>query len=127
MGERRKFNPPFLRQWRKRAGLSQEQLAEMIGCSPALVSMIERGQRQYDQEFLEAAAEALDATPDMLLRIDPENPAFEEAAAAQLRRVPEADRARLLAMIDAFTSPPNGKPISAGKEPKKAPRRRRAG
>lgn len=102
MGERRKFKPPFVRQWRKRAGLSQEQLAEKIGCSVALVSMVERGERQYDQEFLEGAARALGATPDMLLRIDPENAAFEEIAFDQLRRIPEADRAKVMAVIEAF-------------------------
>lgn len=121
MGERRKFNPPFVRQWRKRAGLSQEQLAEKIGCSVALVSMVERGQRQYDQEFLEAAAVALSATPDMLLRINPEDEAFVDTAYDQLRRIPEADQKKALAILEAFAPSPK----SAPERPEAKPSKRR--
>lgn len=128
MGERRKFQPPYVRQWRKRAGLSQEQLAEKIGCSVALVSMVERGERQYDQEFLEGAAKALRATPDMLLRINPEDDALQETAHDILQRIPELDRKRALAVLEAFVpSAPasNEAPAAPASKAKKPPRRRR--
>ena len=48
-----------LKAWRKYRGLTQEQLAERIGIARSYLTKIERGDRRYDQPFLEAAADAL--------------------------------------------------------------------
>jgi transcriptional regulator with XRE-family HTH domain len=53
--------PPrqFIRHWRKHRGLTQEQLAERVGIARSYLTKIERGDRRYDQPFMEAAALAV--------------------------------------------------------------------
>jgi transcriptional regulator with XRE-family HTH domain len=60
--------------WRKYRGLTQEQLAERIGIARSYLTKIERGDRRYDQPFLEAAAEALGCSPGDLIMRDPTDP-----------------------------------------------------
>ena len=61
----------FIKQWRKHRGLTQEQLAERIGIARSYLTKIERGDRRYDQPFLEAAASALRCEPADLIMRDP--------------------------------------------------------
>lgn len=110
MAPRKIYTPPFLRQWRTYRNLTQERLAERIGCSTSFISKVEAGKRQYDQEFLEAAAEALDTDPSSLLRIDPTKPGAYDTIFEQLRRVPEADLPRLSAALDALFPASNDEP-----------------
>jgi transcriptional regulator with XRE-family HTH domain len=65
--------PPrhFIRQWRKHRGLTQERLAERIGIARSYLTKIERGDRRYDQPFLEAASDALRCEPADLIMRDP--------------------------------------------------------
>lgn len=60
--------------WRKYRGLTQEQLAERIGIARSYLTKIERGDRRYDQPFLEAAADALRCEPGDLITRDPTEP-----------------------------------------------------
>lgn len=57
-----------LRESRKRAGLSQERLALVCGCDRAGLGRIERGQHLPSLPTLFALAEALDTTPDAILK-----------------------------------------------------------
>jgi len=66
--------PLYLRGWRKLRELSQAQLAERIGVSDATISRIEKGEQNWDQEFLKAAAEELRCDPVDLLMRDPSQP-----------------------------------------------------
>jgi transcriptional regulator with XRE-family HTH domain len=61
----------FIKEWRKHRGLTQEQLAERIGIARSYLTKIERGDRRYDQPFLEAAADALRCEPSDLIVRDP--------------------------------------------------------
>lgn len=63
--------PQFFKAWRKYRGLTQEQLAERIGIARSYLTKIERGDRRYDQPFLEAAAYALRCSPGDLIMRDP--------------------------------------------------------
>jgi transcriptional regulator with XRE-family HTH domain len=59
----------FLRQWRDKAGLNQEQAADRIGLTQSQLSRIESGRSPYNQDFLERAAEAYQCEPaDLLMR-----------------------------------------------------------
>lgn len=49
----------FLKEWRKVRGLTQEQLAERLGTSRSNYGRIEKREVPYNQDILEAAAEAL--------------------------------------------------------------------
>lgn len=67
------FRRTFIRQWRKHRGLTLEQLAERIDQTASHLSMLERSQRGYTQETLEAIADALQTDAASLLMRDPTN------------------------------------------------------
>ena len=56
-----------VRRLRKRQNMSQETLAELSGISLSFLGHIERGTRKMSLETLVALADALQATPNMLL------------------------------------------------------------
>lgn len=49
-------------------------MAERIGMNQGHLSRIEKGDRPYDQEFLERASDVLNCTPADLLMRDPSKP-----------------------------------------------------
>jgi len=66
--------PHYIREWRKYRDLTQEQLAERIGITRSYLTKIERGDRRYDQPFLEAAAYALRCEAGDIINRDPTQP-----------------------------------------------------
>ena len=56
-----------IRTLRKKLGMSQEVLAEAVGCSPGFISRIERGRSNFSAHILFSIAAALDTTVDRLL------------------------------------------------------------
>lgn len=56
-----------IREARKRAGLSQIQLAELVGMDQSGISRIERGERPVTVDMLKAIAQALGVRPAALL------------------------------------------------------------
>lgn len=66
--------PLHLRAWRNYRGLKQDQLAERIGTTAATISRIENARQNWDQAFLQAAADALRCEPVDLLVRDPTDP-----------------------------------------------------
>ena len=68
-----KFRRTFIREWRKYRELTLERLAERVSMTPSALSMLERGQRGYSQDSLEAIAEALMTDPASLLMRNPDD------------------------------------------------------
>lgn len=64
--------PNFLRAWRAKRGLSQEQLAKAVDTSPNMIQYLETGERGLSAKWLRRLAPALDTTPGMLLDTDPD-------------------------------------------------------
>ncbi len=62
-----RFSRTFIRVWRQHRRLTLEQLAQRVGMSPSLISMLERGRRGYTQETMEALARALNTDVTALL------------------------------------------------------------
>ena len=90
----------FIRQWRKYRGLTQEQLAERIGIARSYLTKIERGDRRYDQPFLEHAAEALRCEPgDLVMR----DPTTAESLWSVWERLTPPERAQAVAVIEALS------------------------
>lgn len=58
-----------VRQWRKKRGMTQEQLAERAGVSPSYLGHIERGTRIASINTIVELCTALDVTPNDLLGI----------------------------------------------------------
>jgi transcriptional regulator with XRE-family HTH domain len=90
----------FIAQWRKHRGLTQEQMAERIGMSRENYSKIERGLVPYNQDFLEAAAEALNCEPADLIMRDPASTLWSLVDA--LKGMGEAQQNQALAVIEAL-------------------------
>src|SRR3954471_6057322 len=74
MPKPKKFQPTCIRQWRHYRGLTLETVAERIGMTPGLVSLVERGLRGYTQETVGALASAMRTDPAGLLTRDPTDP-----------------------------------------------------
>jgi transcriptional regulator with XRE-family HTH domain len=62
----------FFRQWRKKRGLTQEELAHEIGVSIPTISQLETGKQGFTGDTLEALAAALHVEPWELLTRNPE-------------------------------------------------------
>ncbi len=91
----------YLRAWREHRKLTQEALAERVGTTGAVISLLEAGRRQLSAKWLRRLAPALNTTPGHLLDHDPEDLPTDildvwsdipDEARAQARRVLEAFR-----------------------------------
>jgi transcriptional regulator with XRE-family HTH domain len=71
MPEKKKW---FLKEWRKHRGYTQERLAEMTGMAVGYLSDLEKGNRRYNEDHLEALATALQCEPADLLIRNPSDP-----------------------------------------------------
>lgn len=99
---RRGYRKTFIREWRQHRGLTLEQLADRLDMTPSHMSMLERGQRAYTQETLEAVAEALQTDAASLLMRNPTDPdaiwsIWDQAQPGERRQIVEVARALLKA------------------------------
>lgn len=67
----------YLREWRKKKGLSQEQLANRLDTNKGQISKLERGDQRMNDDWIAGLANALDIEPGDLLR-DPEAPTLND-------------------------------------------------
>lgn len=95
----------YFKEWRKFRGLTQEQLAERIGIARSYLTKIERGDRRYDQPFLEAAADALRCSPADLIMRDPTD---SEALWSIWHGLSPTERIRVVAVIKAIKGDSTG-------------------
>lgn len=90
------FRPTFIRQWRKKRGLTLEVCAERAGMSKGNLSNIETGKTGYNQATLEALADALQCEPvDLLIR----NPADPEGIWSLWDTAKPAQRKQIIGII----------------------------
>lgn len=61
----------YIKEWREKRNLTQDQLAERLGTTKTSISRIESLKQAYTQDFLEACAEALLTDPASLIMRDP--------------------------------------------------------
>jgi DNA-binding Xre family transcriptional regulator len=73
MAKKQKFRW-FAREWRKHNNLNLEAAADRLGMSVGYLSDLEKGKRRFNQDHLEAMAEAYNCTPADLLMRDPTAP-----------------------------------------------------
>lgn len=62
----------YLKQWREKAKLSQEELADKIGTTKSVISLLENEKRPLSAKWLRKLAEALDTTPGRILDVNPD-------------------------------------------------------
>lgn len=61
----------FFREWREKSKMTQEQAIGRLGWSQSKLSRLEAGKIPYNQDDLEAAAEAYGCEPAELLTVNP--------------------------------------------------------
>src|SRR4051812_17675926 len=62
----------YLRQWRDKAKLSQEELADRVGTTKSVISLLENEKRPLSAKWLRKLAEALGTTPGRILDVNPD-------------------------------------------------------
>jgi transcriptional regulator with XRE-family HTH domain len=102
MTDEPKHRPSSLRLFRKRAGLTQKQLAILLEMSDANISRIEQGRQPYKQDIIEKMADILKVHPSDLVS----DPQAEPELVADLRKLlmdaSEQSRRRLRTLIQAM-------------------------
>ena len=93
--------PHYLREWRKHAGLTQEQLAEAIGTSKSQISERERYNLQLSPKWLRRLAPVLKVQPGHILDHDPED--LDTDIIDIWTRIPERDRVQAARVLRSFT------------------------
>ena len=83
------MGPNSIRAWRKRRGLTLEQLAAQVDSTPATLSRIERQVRPYSQHLLERLADALVCEPEDLVS----------------RRAASEEQLEIIALVRAMDEP----------------------
>lgn len=61
----------YLKQWREFRSLKQEELADKIGTTKAVISLLENEKRPLSSKWLRKLADVLGTTPGRILDIDP--------------------------------------------------------
>jgi transcriptional regulator with XRE-family HTH domain len=97
-------SPPrhHLRAWRKHRGLTQAALAQAMGFARSYVTKVERGDRRYDEVFMDRAAAALGCTAADLIS----HPPVEWAEALSIwAALSPNEQTRALAVVKAMFAP----------------------
>lgn len=90
----------FFKEWRDYRGLTQEQAVGRLNWSQSKLSRIEAGATPYNQDDLEAAAEAYDCEPWQIISANP----FKEGQVVDLvRLLNEAQRDQAIRVLKALT------------------------
>jgi transcriptional regulator with XRE-family HTH domain len=89
-----------LKAWRELRGLTQEELAEKVETSGAVISLLESGRRPLSEKWLRKFATALDTTVGFIMDHDPNDidAAFVDAALA----IPKDKREQVLVILRSF-------------------------
>lgn len=99
----------FLREMRKSANLTQEQLAEMVGTTHPTVQRHENSKRKLTHEWITRYANALNCHPSDITdgpgTIMAATNEQEKSLLHMLRKMSEKDQDRFLNMAEAFMEP----------------------
>lgn len=71
MADDKNGGPNFLKAWREFRGLTQQELADLVGTNANMIGYLENGERGLSAKWLRRLAPALDTTSGMLLDHDP--------------------------------------------------------
>ncbi len=93
-------HPNHLAAWRQFRHMTQEELAEAVGCSVASIGHWETGARKLTSKWLPAIAKALNTTPGYILDHDPND--LPTAILDIWASIPEADQPKAIEMLKVF-------------------------
>lgn len=89
-----------LRAWRKFRLLTQEELADAVGTTKAVISNLENGERGLSDKWLFRLAPALQTKPGTLLDHDPND--LPTDVLDTWAAIPEENRAQALRVLESF-------------------------
>jgi transcriptional regulator with XRE-family HTH domain len=89
-----------LKAWRSHRRMSQEELAEAVGTTGAVISLLESGHRQLSAKWLRRLAPALGTTPGFLLDHHPDDVPNEMLEVWSA--IPESSRLQALQIMKTF-------------------------
>ena len=99
----------YFREWREKAGLTQEQAIGRLEWSQSKLSRIESGVTPYNQDDLEAAAVAYSCSPSDLINVNPLKEGEVVDMLALLRSADSTTRDGILAMLRAMKTGTEGR------------------
>ena len=93
-----------IKDMRIRKGLTQDVLAEMVGCNTSHISNIENNYTKLSLNVLIAIANALNVSVDYLLSSQLNNPSsiLSQEIINKLSHCDEADKEKIIKIIDVF-------------------------
>jgi len=112
-----------LRAWRELRGMTQAQLAESVGTTGAVISLLESGARGLSDKWLRRLAPVLGTKPGHLLETDPAD--VDTDVMEIWADIPEEDRAQAREILNTFRrrrDPDPDQTAAAPQDPKPRPR-----
>lgn len=91
----------YLQQWREFRKLKQEELAEKVGTTKSVISLLENEKRPLSSKWLRKLAVALDTTPGRILDVDPNETGAEILDIWD--HIKTGDRARAVRVLRSLT------------------------
>ena len=93
-----------IKDMRIKKGLTQDVLAEMVGCNTSHISNIENNYTKLSLNVLIAIANSLDVSVDYLLSSQLNNPSsiLSQEIIIKLSHCDEADKEKIIKIIDVF-------------------------
>ena len=92
-----------LRAWREHRGLTQAKLAEAVGTTGAVISLLESGDRGLSDKWLRKLAPVLGTRPGHLLEVDPSDVSTDVLDI--WADIPEDRRDQALQVLQTFRTP----------------------
>jgi transcriptional regulator with XRE-family HTH domain len=83
----------YLRAWREFKGMTQDELAEKVGTTKAVISLLENEKRPLSSKWLRKLGDALGTTPGRILDVDPQGVSAEVLDIWDHIKVEDRDRA----------------------------------
>ena len=93
-----------IREARRKKGLTQEVLAELVDVTPFYMGELERGVKTPSLDVFVRLLEALDVSADTLLRDSVAPPEGDRVLASRLERLTPAERATVYALVEAYVN-----------------------
>lgn len=92
----------YLKDWREYRGFKQEELADIVGTTKAVISLLENQKRPLSDKWLRKFADALKTTQGRILDTDP-NSARAEYLDLWDHKLRKEDQARALRVLRSLT------------------------
>jgi transcriptional regulator with XRE-family HTH domain len=92
----------FFKEWRKYRGLTQDELAELVGVTASSISQLESGKQGFTDSTLRALADALHCEPGELLMRNPLDADAPYSIWDSVRKTSPSKRKAIVAVVETM-------------------------